>query len=522
MRHILLLFVSIIALSVTSCRNDFEFEASTGGLEFSKTTVYLDTVFTGISSSTYMLKVYNRSDKDIKIPSIQLGKPDSKYRLMVDGMPGTSFNNVELMAKDSMFVFIETTANIADANPDDFLYTDEIQFSSINGIQKVNLVTLIQDAVFIYPNRPIETGIKEKLFFNGSQSDIEGHALTTPEELHWTNEKPYVVYGYAMVPDNKTLTIDAGARVHFHTDSGIIVERTGVLQINGAPSATEDLENEVIFEGDRLEPGFSETMGQWGAILSISESPDNIINHLTLKNATIGIMLRKASATARPRMTINNSQIYNCASAGLSAHQAFVTSENLAVNNCGAASVAIELGGDYHFKHATIANYFNSYSQRPLIVHDFLESASQIDVARLEATFDNCIIFGSNNHGMLLRNLAHEEDLDDSDPTLTYKLNFTNCMIKLHDSSNELRNKALYPFSGNEPARAAYTDNIIVRTNSGLQPAFANAAFNDLHITENSGAKDAGFNAGVATDVEGTVRTSPPDIGAYEYTPSAG
>src|SRR5690606_33041218 len=165
--HILLLFVSIIALSVTSCRNDFEFEASTGGLEFSKSTVYLDTVFTGISSSTYMLKVYNRSDKDIKIPSIQLGKPDSKYRLMVDGMPGTSFNNVELMAKDSMFVFIETTANIADANPDDFLYTDEIQFSSINGIQKVNLVTLIQDAVFIYPNRPIETGIKEKLFFNG-------------------------------------------------------------------------------------------------------------------------------------------------------------------------------------------------------------------------------------------------------------------------------------------------------------------------------------------------------------------
>jgi hypothetical protein len=32
--------------------------------------------------------------------------------------------------------------------------------------------------------------------------------------------------------------------------------------VNGAPSTTGKLENEVVFEGDRLEP-FSDVPGQW-------------------------------------------------------------------------------------------------------------------------------------------------------------------------------------------------------------------------------------------------------------------
>jgi hypothetical protein len=510
MRHILLLLVSFFAISLTSCRNDFEFEPSTGSLEFSKDIVYLDTVFTDISSSTYTLKVYNRSDKDISIPSIKLGRPDSKYRLMVDGMPGTSFENVELMAKDSMFVFIEVTADVADANPDDFLYTDEIQFSSINGLQTVQLVTLIQDAVFIFPNRDIETGVEETINFNGEP--IPGHVLTD-EELHWTNEKPYVIYGYAFVPNGSTLTVDAGARVHFHADAGLIVDRTAALQINGAPSTTEELENEVIFEGDRLEPGFAEVPGQWGAILSISESTENIINHLTLKNATVGLMLRKATVDARPRMNIHNSQIYNCSSTGISAHHAIMNSDNLVVNNCGTASVAIELGGDYHFRHATIANYFNSFSQTSLLMNDFIRSGSDTIVAQLNATFDNCIIFNSNSYAMSLN-----EEGDD------YHTAFNNCMIKLHDFSNQLENRDLYPFSGNDDTKAAYNPATIIVENSGDdQPRFVEPAENDFHLSDDSDAINKGAASAVTVDVEGKQRPNPasapvlPDLGAYEF-----
>ena len=132
MRLLFTFFIGFFIISLSSCRKDFDFEPSSGNLRFSRDTVYLDTVFTNIGSSTYTLKVYNRSDNDISIPQIKLGRGlESKYRITVDGMTGESnriFNNVELLANDSMYVFIEVTADVAEANPDDFLYTDQIQF----------------------------------------------------------------------------------------------------------------------------------------------------------------------------------------------------------------------------------------------------------------------------------------------------------------------------------------------------------------------------------------------------------
>ena len=155
MRRLLLLLLIGFAVSLTSCRNDFDFESRTGGLEFSKDTVYLDTVFTDIGSSTYTLKVYNRSDKNISIPSLRLKEGTaSKYRLMVDGIAGQVFENVEILAKDSMYIFVSVTAEVADANPTDFLYTDQILFDDGSNQQKVELVTLIQDAYFLYPKVP--------------------------------------------------------------------------------------------------------------------------------------------------------------------------------------------------------------------------------------------------------------------------------------------------------------------------------------------------------------------------------
>ena len=183
MRKLLFLLLSALLLSMTSCRKDFEFEPSNGDLGFSKDTIYLDTVFTNIGSSTYTLKVYNKSNKDILIPNIQLGKgAQSKYRMTIDGMRGDNgkiFKNVELLARDSMYVFIETTAGIADANPTDFLYTDQIQFGSGTTLQKVELVTLIQDAIFLYPQKYVDatTGAVSYESLSFGQDQIYGFIL---------------------------------------------------------------------------------------------------------------------------------------------------------------------------------------------------------------------------------------------------------------------------------------------------------------------------------------------------------
>ena len=72
-----LLIVSIIFLW-NSCDNEIDFEINDTLLTFSKDTVYLDTVFTNIGSSTYNLKVYNNSSKNILIPEIKLSNGQNR------------------------------------------------------------------------------------------------------------------------------------------------------------------------------------------------------------------------------------------------------------------------------------------------------------------------------------------------------------------------------------------------------------------------------------------------------------
>jgi hypothetical protein len=500
----LLLFLGIIAtFCFTSCRNELDFESSIGTLTFSKETVYLDTVFTNIGSSTYTLKVYNNSNKNISIPKVRLGKgQSSNYRLMVDGIPGKEFENVELLAKDSLFVFIEITSNIANANPTDFLYTDRIEFGETNNYQKVELVTLIQDAVFIYPDKQLPSNIKETLILNGESTDIEGHELNTFEELHWTNEKPYVIYGYALVPNGSNLVIDKGTKVHFHSNSGLIIDDNGLLNINGELNTYNSngtiLENkEVTFEGDRLEPNFSEVPGQWGTILILSGN-NNTIEHLTLRNASVGIFLQRISTTTIPKLRIKNTQIYNCTNYGILGRTSDINGQNLVINYCGVTSLACSLGGNYNFKQCTIANYWSSPNQTCLT----LDNYDGTPPYNLNAQFDNCIIYGSSNISFLLVK---------NGTTMNYK--FNNCLIKFRDFNNQFGSNSLYNFND-----ITKYSNCLISNNSNIyNPNFKNSNKNQFNLLQGSSAIGAGvYDVLIPKDILGIDRPLNPDLGAYQ------
>lgn len=533
MRQLLLLLLLGFAITFTSCRDDFEFEPSSGGLEFSRDTVYLDTVFSNIGSSTYTLKVYNRSDKDIKIPRIQLGQGESsKYRLMVDGIPGRVFNNVELLAKDSMFVFIESTIDYSEYanNTTTFLYTDDIQFTSTNGNQKVELVTLVQDAYFLYPQRN-DQGLYEAVQYDSGnnpeeESFVYGFNLNHADhddEFRWNNTKPYVIYGYATVPDGETLVVDPGARVHFHADSGLMVRPGGRLEVNGQASAGTDLENEVVFEGDRLEPGFANVAGQWGAVLIMSGT-ENTINHLTVKNANIGIFAQapQGDTTTIPKLTITNSQIYNSGNFGLFGVYASITGTNVVSNNAGQAAVAFIQGGTYRFAHCTFTNYFNSYNQVPVLLNDYRQLDGPDAYSALNARFDNCIMYGSGN---LAISLEHNYDA-------SFKTVFNHCLIKLVDPANQLREEDLYQYAtNNESSEAYYPGTIIGRTANNNRPEFQDPQNNKLNLITNEspnaenpgpeGSADTAIAASMPLDITGTARNlTAPDIGAYESRPA--
>lgn len=504
MRRLLLLILIGFAVSLTSCRNDFDFESKTGGLRFSKDTVYLDTVFTNIGSSTYTLKVYNRSDKNISIPSVKLAHGvNSKYRLMVDGMAGQVFENVEILAKDSMYVFISVTADVADANPTDFLYTDQILFGEGPSTQKVELVTLIQDAIFLYPQK-FSDGTTETLPIG--DDEIYGFYLdeadpTNGNELHWTNTKPYVVYGYAAVPSNKTLVVDAGTRVHFHAESGLIVANNASIHVNGTHSTTVALENEVIFEGDRLEPSFSEVPGQWGTIWLTQGSTNNQIKNLTIKNATVGILVSGNDGTPTPTLDLENTQIYNCSNVGILARTGNIEGRNVVINNCGQASFAGSFGGSYEFVHCTFANYWPTPNQTAVLLDDYDGSAIY---ALTKANFKNCIIHTSSNFGIVLKKTG-----------TTFVYNFDHSLIKFADFSNQFTNNPLYAFSNT----ALYT-NCLIATNSNVNnPDFKDARNNELIIGQDSAAKGTANNTySTFNDILNNPRSNPSDIGAYNWT----
>jgi hypothetical protein len=499
----------------SSCRQDFEFTASTGTLTFSKDTVYLDTVFSTIGSSTYTLKVYNPSDTDILIPRLKLSEgQNSNYRMTVDGMLGTGtllgkeFENIELLARDSMFVFIETTVDIQPlvANETQFLYTDAIEFGTGPNTQKVELVTLVQDANFIYPAK--NSGVIETLVFDvdgdgvEDETNVQGRFLED-SELTFTNEKPYVIYGYAAVDSGKTLNINPGARVHFHAKSGLLITENASLHINGLPSLdAELLENEVLIQGDRLEPLYENIPGQWEAIWLLNGSTNNTINYVTIKNGTVGI-LSDGNQDDPTKLVITNSQIYNSSNFGILGRGTSINAENVVLNSSGVSSFAGTYGGNYNFTHSTIANYWsNSFRQFPaLLLNNFIiDAENNVFTNPLEsANFTNCIIYGNDNPELLL-----EKETSD-----VFNFKFTNSLIRFDDPTG-FYSEPQYDFSNTD-----HYENVLFNND----PQFLDPSNNQLNISIGSPAEGTGITAGnLNVDLTNTTRTSPPDLGAYNAT----
>ena len=498
MKYIQTVLILAIIVIVSSCRKDFSTVASSGKLEFSKDTVFLDTIFTNIGSATYNLKVYNRSNNAISIPEIRLENGiTSNYRLNVDGLSGKIFQDIEILANDSIFVFVETTVDVSSL-PDP-LYTDKILFDSGDNQQDVDLVTLVQDATFIFPERDPITLEIDKLTLNGQSTTLQGRYLAD-SELTFTNEKPYVIYGYAAVPPNKTLTIEAGARIHFHNNSGLIVDELGTLKVNGT------LNEKVTFEGDRLEPFFDKVPGQWGTIWMRAGSKDNELNHTIIKNGIIGVLVDSLGTAGVPTLKIENSEVYNQSSFGILGREAEIIGNNVVVGDAGQVSFAGTVGGSYNFTHSTFANYWNNSlrSLPAVLINNFFvfengQGQEVTDTRGLSAAnFTNCIINGGNNVEFVL------DKVDGG----VFNYFIENCLIQFDDFNNSFANNAELNFNDT----SHYLNNII-----NGNPDFIGRFDEDFRIGDQSDAINKAKATSLSIDLLGINRTTSPDIGAYQH-----
>ena len=497
MRYFITFIICAVLISMSSCRKDFSTIPNFGSLEFSKDTVFLDTIFTNIGSATYNLKVYNRGNKAITIPKIALENgTSSNYRLNVDGIPGKEFNDIDILSKDSIFIFVETTIDVnTTTNP---LYTDRILFDTGSNQQDVDLVTLVQDANFIFPDRnPISMKI-DSLTFDGQPTTIKGRFLTDAE-LTITNSKPTVIYGYAAVPANKTLTIEAGSKVYFHSNSGLIVDNKATLKVNGT------LAEKVTFEGDRLENRFSQTPGQWGTIWMRAGSKENEVHHAQIRNGIIGILIDSIASTSTPTLKLQNTEIYNHSNFGILARETNIEGHNVVIGSAGQASLAATIGGTYNFTHSTFANFWNNgIRQLPaVLVNNFFIYNDANDQEIIEtrdlkaANFTNCIFDGNNNIEFIL---------DKVDGGL-FNYNISNSMISFTDSNNSFAGNVEMDILNN----SNYQDIII----NGFAD-FRNSRNEDFIIGQDSDAINKAKVTLFNLDILGVDRTTSPAIGAYQ------
>jgi len=462
-KYILYLLVAVAA--IFSCERYETYGEPDARLVFSTDTVFFDTIFTTMGSTTRKLKLYNGYDQSLEISSIDLaGGPSSVFRLNVDGYSSSSVTNIRIPPKDSLYLFIEVTL---DPNNIDSIMVikDSIVFNTNGNLQDVKLFAFGQD-VHLFRQDTIGT--------------------TT-----WVNDKPYLIMDYLIVDSLETLTIEEGVRIHLHRDAWLVLK--GTLKARGS------YENPIVIQGDRLEYLYRDIPGQWGSIYFWPGSKENELDHVNIKNGTIGLWADTVFTPNTPNLTIRNCIIENMSAVGIRGRGTSIHTSNTVVANCGQLSVLLEIGGSYEFYHCTVGNYWSAFSNRITpslaMTNSYEDEYGGIHIRPIEkAYFGNCIIYGNKEYEIVI-----DEHPDSKIPYM-----FDHCLIKADPEEFELDD----------------TDHFINVINME-DPLFVDVENNNLELDTLSPAKDkAWYDLALQypIDIKGESRLGAlgPDLGAYE------
>ena len=282
-RTIIVLIVTIcLSISFMSCKKDKLLTDNSATVAFSQDSILFDTVFTSIGSATRNIRIINNNSQKINISSIYLEQGQaSSFILNVDGVPGKQVNDIEILAHDSIYVFVQVNVNPTSAlSP--LIIQDKIIVSLNGNHQSIALEAWGQDAHYHFPDKAIQ-------YKNGYLPYSTVSTVTTGVTVNWgggalgqpNDNKPHVIYGWLVVDSLQKLVINPGVKVYFHQNAGLWVYRYGTLQVNGA------LNNEVVFQGDRREADYADVPGQWDRIWINEGHTDNYINYAIIKNGFI-------------------------------------------------------------------------------------------------------------------------------------------------------------------------------------------------------------------------------------------
>lgn len=484
MKLVVYFTIVIVSLSLFfACDKDNDFSTNSSlRLTFSADTVRFDTVFTTIGTATKRVKVYNRNKDGLKLSSIEIMNPEKTgFRMNVDGISGNKINNVDILGKDSLYIFVEVTVDPLNKN-NPILVDDSIRFQ-FNGVtQYLRLEAIAQD-VILWKDKTID------------------------ENTILRDEKPFLIYGGLTVSKDVTLTIEKNVRFYFHSEAKLL--------INGRIDAVGTIDEPVVFRGDRMDNlyqsgnvPFDRVPGQWGGIEIAADSYDNNFENVRIRNSIYGVLCHEANADQQ-KVKLVNTIIQNTSKEGLWAVNCKIIAHNTLFANSGGYTVRL-LGGSYEFVQCTVANYMdNNWGFIPrknamLLANKGVDvTGKTVSYPLRNTSFINTIIAGRG---------TSELALADVDASLDFKYSFVNCLIKNNGTD----------------------DNDFVNTVWGVDPrfeyiySFESAAGDtnlyyvyDFRLSENSPAIHKGSRQGAVDlpfDIVGVSRRNDqgPDIGCYE------
>jgi hypothetical protein len=463
-----------------ACQKDQIDQDPDAMLDFSTDTLFFDTVFTSLGSTTQYFTMHNKGKQKIRVSSIRLaGGANSFYRMNVDGQATYEVYDIDIEAEDSIYIFCRVTIDPSDErNP--YVVSDSIIFNTNGNIQDVKLVAWGQDANYILADTFIPGFPKFKIIAHENE-------ITT-----WKAGKPYVIYGFAVVDSTGLLEIERGTRVYFHNNSGLWIYKGGTIKAKGSVDAP------IIFQGDRLEDFYKDQPGQWDRIWINEGSVNNEIDYAIIRNGFIGLQLETMQEQMGNRLILSNTRIENMTGYGILTRFYNLTAYNNVVVNCGQYLAAFTWGGFYDVRQCTFANYWStSVRVTPSIVlNNYAVDADDVVFPfEFSAYFGNNIFYGRNDDELLLL----------SDPGAPFSYKFDHCLLQtLLDVSDQ----DLYPecLVNEDPLFVNYLENnyqpdtlspLIDRGN----PEVISQSFFDL-------GRDV---------IESSREKALPDIGAYEF-----
>ena len=479
----ILFIISIFLLAITSCKKNGQINPDSNlKLEFSADTVLFDTVFTSLGSATHELRIYNRHSDDLKISSIRLiGGERSPFRLNVDGENSIEIYDKIIPAEDSLFSFLRVTINPNDLNTP-FIVEDELEFITNGNTQTIKLLAWGQNANYIVADKSVNLGGVIYPYH------IVADSLETTV---WTSERPYVIYGYALINSYGTLKIEKGTQIHCHKGGGILSWSDGQLIIDGTA------EEPVVVQGDRLESYYDHTPGQWEQILMMDgrAGADHRISHAIIRNGTIGLNCQSVLKATECALRVDNTIVENQSGYGLFSILYAVEAKNFVLANCGFANFWA-FGGDYRFVHGTIANYWNanehnSNENAVTVTNRAVDANEELFYYPFRMEMYNCIIYGKQK----------DEFKTSFGPDADSTYLFDHCLIKSEK------------YNGTMPGFSHCLFN--------LDPLFRDQMKPDCHIDRIAspviGLGNPLFGNEMPNDLDGVSRVGAPDIGAYQF-----